>query len=269
MKSKEKSTKKKFLVGLFTIVVILGGWFLVKRNNDSLSVDSNNKDSQYSASISSNLSNKNDNQDSDFDGLTDREEKIYGTNPNNPDTDNDTYLDGEEIANGYDPTIPSPNDKIDDVKSFLDKISPKIEIETPDESELNISLETGKEALEKYFQDAQTPDILKDDSLYQQAFLDARSGDTEKIDTLIEELKKSYQHLRNIEVPVEAIQIHKLTLAMIPPLIQLFEDLKLSQDNPLMALASIKASQELIPYTTAIQLQIDALVDKYDLEIPN
>lgn len=35
-------------------------------------------------------------QDSDNDGLTDAQEKILGTNPNNPDTDGDGLLDGEE-----------------------------------------------------------------------------------------------------------------------------------------------------------------------------
>jgi hypothetical protein len=35
-------------------------------------------------------------QDSDNDGLTDAQERILGTNPNNPDTDGDGLLDGEE-----------------------------------------------------------------------------------------------------------------------------------------------------------------------------
>jgi hypothetical protein len=41
--------------------------------------------------------------DSDNDGLTDAEEKIYGTNPLNPDTDGDGYLDGAEVKAGYNP----------------------------------------------------------------------------------------------------------------------------------------------------------------------
>lgn len=45
-------------------------------------------------------------RDSDGDGLTDAQEKIYGTDPNNPDTDGDGYLDGEELINGYDPNGP-------------------------------------------------------------------------------------------------------------------------------------------------------------------
>ncbi|MEA2088840.1 MAG: hypothetical protein U9O55_03320 [Patescibacteria group bacterium] len=45
----------------------------------------------------------NANLDSDKDGLTDEDEIIYGTDPNNSDTDGDGYSDGQEISHGYDP----------------------------------------------------------------------------------------------------------------------------------------------------------------------
>lgn len=41
--------------------------------------------------------------DSDEDGLTNMEEKQYGTDPTNPDTDGDGYKDGEEVKAGYNP----------------------------------------------------------------------------------------------------------------------------------------------------------------------
>lgn len=44
--------------------------------------------------------------DQDNDGLTDLEEQIYSTNPNNPDTDTDGQADGREIINLSDPTHP-------------------------------------------------------------------------------------------------------------------------------------------------------------------
>lgn len=50
--------------------------------------------------------------DSDCDGLTNAEEKLYGTDPNNPDTDGDGYSDGVEVKSGYDPTKPAPGDRI-------------------------------------------------------------------------------------------------------------------------------------------------------------
>lgn len=50
--------------------------------------------------------------DSDQDGLSDEEEKTYGTDPKNSDTDNDGYSDGAEVKSGYDPKKPAPGDKI-------------------------------------------------------------------------------------------------------------------------------------------------------------
>lgn len=41
--------------------------------------------------------------DSDNDGLSDSDEALYYTDPNNPDTDGDTFLDGVEVAHGYSP----------------------------------------------------------------------------------------------------------------------------------------------------------------------
>jgi len=50
--------------------------------------------------------------DSDCDGLTNAEEALYGTDPNNADTDGDGYSDGVEVKSGYDPLKPAPGDKI-------------------------------------------------------------------------------------------------------------------------------------------------------------
>ena len=50
--------------------------------------------------------------DSDQDGLSDAEEKTYGTNPYMADTDGDGYSDGVEVNSGYNPLKPAPGDKI-------------------------------------------------------------------------------------------------------------------------------------------------------------
>ncbi len=50
--------------------------------------------------------------DSDQDGLSDQEEKAYGTDPHNKDTDNDGYSDGTEVQSGYNPLKPAPGDKL-------------------------------------------------------------------------------------------------------------------------------------------------------------
>lgn len=51
-------------------------------------------------------------RDPDGDGLTNADEKLWGTDPNNPDTDGDGYTDGAEVAAHHNPTIPGPNDKL-------------------------------------------------------------------------------------------------------------------------------------------------------------
>ena len=59
--------------------------------------------------------NKNGNSlflDSDQDGLTDQEERMIGTDPQNFDTDGDGYSDGKEVSSGYNPLKAAPGDQI-------------------------------------------------------------------------------------------------------------------------------------------------------------
>jgi hypothetical protein len=44
-------------------------------------------------------------EDSDRDGLTDEEEKLFGTLSEKPDTDGDSFADGDEVLLGYDPAV--------------------------------------------------------------------------------------------------------------------------------------------------------------------
>ena len=48
--------------------------------------------------------------DTDSDGLTDPQENLYSTDPNNPDTDGDGVNDGDEVAAGTDPTTSDVTD---------------------------------------------------------------------------------------------------------------------------------------------------------------
>ncbi len=61
--------------------------------------------------------------DDDGDGLTNPEEKLHGTDPNNPDSDGDGISDGDEVANGTDPLTPDAIDSdgdgvLDDEDAF-------------------------------------------------------------------------------------------------------------------------------------------------------
>ena len=57
-------------------------------------------------------STKNIFQDSDQDGLSNDEERLYGTDPSDKDSDGDGYGDGVEVESGYDPLKPAPGDKV-------------------------------------------------------------------------------------------------------------------------------------------------------------
>ncbi len=65
-------------------------------------------------------------KDSDSDGLTDIEERMYGTDYRNPDSDGDTFLDGNEVFHRYDPNGLSPSTLLDTgaVKMFSDTALP-------------------------------------------------------------------------------------------------------------------------------------------------
>lgn len=52
-------------------------------------------------------------KDSDSDGLSDIEERMYGTDYRNPDTDGDTFLDGNEVFHLYDPLGVAPSTLLD------------------------------------------------------------------------------------------------------------------------------------------------------------
>lgn len=52
--------------------------------------------------------------DSDNDGLKDWEEELWQTDPNNPDTDGDEFKDGEEIIANHSPLIKAPEDNLMD-----------------------------------------------------------------------------------------------------------------------------------------------------------
>lgn len=102
--------------------------------------------------------------DSDQDGLSNQEEKLYGTDPDKADTDGDGYSDGAEIKSGYDPLKPAPGDKLmdsgtenpaannaEDEKNITKDLANKISAITlsPDSEEKNISLDEIKSMVNK------------------------------------------------------------------------------------------------------------------------
>ncbi len=100
------SNRIKIILGIFILV----GAFLITQVG--IYLFKNVRGGNNTATIAEAAAQKNPlNIDSDHDGLTDRDEVLYGTDPFRQDTDGDGYIDGEEVATGHDPLNPKSNDK--------------------------------------------------------------------------------------------------------------------------------------------------------------
>ena len=75
--------------------------------------------------------------DSDGDGLTDEQESIIGTNPDDPDTDDDGLLDGVEVLYGLDPTDEDDADEDSDGDGLTaaEEIAAGTDLDNPDTDE--------------------------------------------------------------------------------------------------------------------------------------
>jgi len=118
-----------------------------------------------------NQQNANDSNDDDHDGLTNKEETKYKTDPRNKDTDGDGFADGEEILAERDPLKSGPDDKLNDVNAN----DPIAQINQNMTSAIGLKLFTG----------LQTNQIFSDDTYDQISnFLNP---------SLISEIKNSFQ----------------------------------------------------------------------------
>jgi len=101
-------------VAVFCLTAICGVGALWNWNQNRLSVATQTADAQIAfvqmetatAAANQTAAVAAGQQDTDGDGLTDREEQDLGTNPQAPDTDNDRMNDADELAMGLDPTNP-------------------------------------------------------------------------------------------------------------------------------------------------------------------
>ncbi len=104
----------KIMSGLMALVAV----FLVYLGFKNLKLELDLRPSQ--ANIDAPLESD---ADWDDDGLNNREESFWGSDPNNPDSDGDEYLDGEEVISGHDPLIPGPDDLLPTNENLTMKMS--------------------------------------------------------------------------------------------------------------------------------------------------
>jgi hypothetical protein len=103
-------------VAILASVIFLGfATFFVVDNYQSISgifTDSEQEISAQEGSIASLQKTDRDN-----DGLSDWQEKLWGTDPTDPDTDGDGTPDGKEVEQNRDPTVSAPNDELENPTS--------------------------------------------------------------------------------------------------------------------------------------------------------
>lgn len=106
-----------FFVSLFTEyfttqtnkLIILDGHGDPFPGSEEVFLTANRTRWQFDAANPDFSSEKDDLTDSDGDGLTDHQERLYGFDPNKADTDGDGYNDFIEMSYGWDPLNPSPS----------------------------------------------------------------------------------------------------------------------------------------------------------------
>ncbi len=97
--------------------------------------------------------------DSDTDGLSDDEEKIYGTDPEVADTDGDGYSDGVEIEGGFDPLKPAPGDRITPEEVTDDAVAPN----GSDTGVVNLTEQASEELADLVSEKKEGEEITSDD----------------------------------------------------------------------------------------------------------
>ncbi len=193
IKNQEKRNNSKFSVWVLFFCVFFTGWLFV-------------------SGVS--FGEMNIFEDKDQDGLSDQEERAYGTDPNNPDTDGDGYSDGTEVKSGYDPLKPAPGDKIktesqvlgtEDEQDFLLKQSESENFNYTEEFLNKLKNEKGEE-LSAITDILNNPESLEDESVLEN--LGNTSLTTEDLNEIINGIAQQKNVTEEIEIiPRNSINI--------------------------------------------------------------
>lgn len=104
--------------------------------------------------------------DDDGDGLSNSDERLWGTNAELADTDGDGFSDGQEVAANHNPTIPAPNDVLPpgfqpgrELNPLEEAGSGPVAVDQFFEENLNLTIAPGRNLTEEY--DRQVPDEQK------------------------------------------------------------------------------------------------------------
>lgn len=286
-------------------------------------------------------STKNIFQDTDQDGLSNDEERLYGTDPMNKDTDGDGYSDEVEVMSGYDPLKPSPGDKIiqeenknvstdsqngsanlteqvsgeiatllkntdksgqeislEDINSSVDKVMSgnAEEIILPEVNIKDIKIKylpknlSDKKQLAQEKEDAleyltvlsylvannspkafQTRDDLSliFNNLSIESVAGLASGNRQSLEDLSKKGEKMLEELKDIEVPEKMLDIHMKALQMAKYAVQLKDELKPADSDPLGQIAVLSKAQGFFGSVASFASEVQKKLTDYNItEIP-
>ncbi len=214
-------------------------------------------------------------QDTDQDGLSNDEEKLYGTDPNNRDSDNDGYGDGVEVESGYDPLKKAPGDKITQEESTTATISPAATNDTATltdrvSSEIAAALKSSESAEEPLTMEqlsSSVQEILSENT--QEITLPDIDASTIKIKKVSKKLSEKKREEQEREDILEYLTVMSYLVANNSP--KAFHE-----ESELEDLASSISSESLTALTTGNLSYINQLAEKgekilnetRDIEVP-
>lgn len=226
--------------------------------------------------------------DTDRDQLSDAKEAIYGTNPNVFDTDDDGFSDGEEVREGFDPTVPGQA-LIEDNEALMANLTIRYfswaqsitNVADPQLSDIAIQQFLELEGLtEPVIPTISDADVLvgEDDDAailtYVAAlqavtlpdatasFIDLadeviREQQSEILDEVIIGLDETYNTMRKITVPPRLAALHREQLAFLKSLRNLFVDLYLIHNDPVLLVRDINWGHRLL--LSALEVEKDRI----------
>jgi len=182
-----KNAKLSFLV-LFILCVFSFSFFVIAKENNE---------------------NQNIFLDNDQDGLSDQEEKAYGTDPNNADTDGDSYSDGVEVNSGYNPLKPAPGDKLIPEETAKNQLSKNQTTSNLDQENLTQKLTTEISGIIKTSQaNGKDPD-LTEIQIITSEMLNQELTDEDFPEVKKEDLKIKKQNYKNLSEEKRKEQMKK------------------------------------------------------------
>ncbi|OHA53429.1 MAG: hypothetical protein A3A30_02840 [Candidatus Terrybacteria bacterium RIFCSPLOWO2_01_FULL_48_14] len=217
-------------------------------------------------------------EDRDSDGLSDAKEEIYGTNSVLPDTDGDNFTDGAEVRKGFDPKVAGQGKIADNpelmrnltiayfewaretsniedpqlaeqgIQTFLiSRKQDRLILPTVEDNEIVRTDASGPDAVKAYldaFAQVTLPPVTA-------SYLDLAEGSLQEetqtiIDTVVLGIDATYEQIRRIPTPQEAIEVQRGQLATMKALKELFLDLKSVRRDPVKLIRDISWGNELV-----------------------